>query len=295
MPFDAVQMESIHLVLYLETIQKLNNPPPAILDWHNIESELMRRYAEGTSNPAKKLIAKRTAQLLENLENQALRSFTAHTVVSERERDKLLARYPGAPIRVIPNGVDTAAFRGDRVSNPSGRQTLLFVGSMDYHANSDAVLWFCRAIWPGAAAEFPQLDFKIVGRNPPDSVKALAGPRIIVTGTVDDVRPFYHEAFAVVVPLRVGGGTRLKILEAMAAAVPVVSTNLGAEGIEAQHQREILLADSPEEIIASIRALLTQTELAPRLRTAALTLVARHYDWGVLGKKLADLYESIRK
>ncbi len=298
-PFDAVQMESIHLFRYLKTIRQAKNAPSVVLDWHNIESELMHRYAGSTANPAKKLIAARTAQLLEKLEQEALRSIAAHTVVSERERGKLLVRAGRATvdagIHVIPNGVDTAAFANKPVPAAGGRKTLLFVGSMDYHANSDAVLWFVNDIWRQLANQFPNLDFKIVGRDPPASVKALAGPGIFVTGTVDDVRPFYHEAFALLVPLRVGGGTRLKILEAMAAEVPVISTRLGAEGIDAKDQQEILLADSAAEMAASIQALLIQPDLAARLRAAALLLVTRYYDWSVLGKKLANLYETIRK
>lgn len=294
-PFDAVQMESIHLFRYLDTIRQSRNPPAVVLDWHNIESELMQRYADGNSNPAKKLIAARTARLLEKLENQALTSFAAHTVVSEREHEKLLIRNGEASIHVIPNGVDTSAYANNSTSIAGERQVLLFVGSMDYHGNSDAVLWFCREIWPQLAHQFPSLDFKIVGRDPPVSVKALAGTRIFVSGTVDDVRPYYHQAFAMLVPLRVGGGTRLKILEAMAAGVPVISTRLGAEGLDAKDQQEILLADTASEMAASIRGLLNQPDLALRLRAAALLLVKRDYDWSVLGKKLANVYESLRK
>jgi glycosyltransferase involved in cell wall biosynthesis len=292
--FDVVQMESIHLFGYLDAIRQSKNPPAVILDWHNIESELMRRYSESTASPFKRLVAARTAGLLEKLEQRALRSFAAHTVVSEREKEKLFARNPGASIHVIPNGVDTAAFASSSAPAATERATLLFVGSMDYHANSDAVIWFCREIWPQLAAEFPMLNFEVVGRNPTAEVKALAGARIVITGTVEDVRPFYHRAFAVLVPLRVGGGTRLKILEAMAAGVPVISTRLGAEGLYAENQREILLADTPSDMAASIRALLNQPDLAPRLRAAASVLVSQHYDWSVLGKKLAAVYDSVR-
>src|SRR3974390_3627014 len=116
---------------------------------------------------------------------------------------------------------------------------------MDYHANIDGVTWFAHEIWPEIAARHPELEFIIVGRRPSAAVRALASQRIRVTGTVDDVRRFYTSAVVVIAPLRVGAGTRLKILEAMAAGVPVVSTRLGAEGIDAQPGRCLLLADSP--------------------------------------------------
>jgi sugar transferase (PEP-CTERM/EpsH1 system associated) len=291
--YNAVQIESIHMAPYLETILGHNHTTKVVLDWHNVESELIQQYANSTSNPAKTFIAARTSKLLYRMEESALKTFSAHTVVSELERDKLLKRAPSAQVHVIANGVDTAAFaRPIAFTVEPSRQTLLFVGSMDYHANAEAVIWFCREIWPQLAAEFKNLDFKIVGRNPPPAVQALASPRIVVTGTVDDVRPHYHEAFAVLVPLRVGGGTRLKILEAMAAGVPVISTRLGAEGIAAEDQKEIFLADTPADMSAAIQSLLTNPDLAPRLRKAARTLVESRYDWQVLGEKLAALYRQ---
>jgi len=286
--FDAVQIESIHMAPYLETIRSVNPGIRAVLDWHNVESELIQQYAASTGNPAKKWMAARTATLLRQMEQDVLKSFSAHTVVSDLERDKLLKRAPEAKVHVIANGVDTAAFA--RPDSAAAGRTLLFVGSMDYHANSEAVLWFCREIWPRMADEFPGLNFKIVGRNPPAAVQRLASDRVVVTGTVDDVRPYYHEAFAVLVPLRVGGGTRLKILEAMAAGVPVISTRLGAEGIAAEDGKQILLADTASDMAAAIRSLLTETGLAGRLSGAGRRLAETKYDWQVLGEKLAELY-----
>jgi sugar transferase (PEP-CTERM/EpsH1 system associated) len=291
--YDIVQIESIHMAPYLKTIRSLSSAS-VLLDWHNVESELMQQYANATTNPAKRLIATRTATLLHQMEQTALKTFSAHLIVSDLERDKLLRRVPDAKIHVIPNGVDTASFaRQETPTAPSDRQTLLFVGSMDYHANSDAVLWFCREAWPHIATEFPNLDLKIVGRNPPPAIQHLASPRITITGTVEDVRPYYHQAFAILVPLRVGGGTRLKILEAMAAAVPVISTRLGAEGINAQDQKEILLADTPADMTAALRTLLTNPALAQSLRHSARTLAEKQYNWKVLAEKLAAVYSLI--
>jgi glycosyltransferase involved in cell wall biosynthesis len=293
-PYDAIQIENIHMVPYLRTIRRhLPHPRPVVLDWHNIESELIRQYGRTSTNPAKKLVAARIGSLLCQVEKNALAEFSAHTVVSEPDRQKLLQRNPRAQIKVIPNGVDSVAFAASSTALEPGRRTLLFVGSMDYHANAEAAIWFCRQVWPQLANEFPNLDFKIVGRNPPPSVQALASQKITVTGTVNDVRPFYHQAFAVLVPLRVGGGTRLKILEAMAAGVPVISTRLGAEGISAENQIHILLADTADEMAAATRRLLNQPDLVRRLRQAALELVRTHYDWSVLGQQLANLYQSL--
>ena len=296
-PFAAVQIENIHMAPYIAPIRRHfkkqgRTTPFILLDWHNIESELARQYGKRFSNPAKRLVAGRTADLIHDLEQNSLKQFSAHTVVSDLERDRLLSRDPAAEIHVIPNGVDSAVFETIR-SCDRKRRVLLFVGSMDYHANSEAVVWFTREIWPQLAHELPELDFKIVGRNPPPSVQALASPRIFVTGTVSDVKPYYQEAFAVVVPLRVGGGTRLKILEAMAAGVPVISTRLGAEGIEALDRQTILLADTAADMASAIRALINEPGFGNKLSDAARLLVQTQYDWRVVGEKLAQVYQAL--
>jgi glycosyltransferase involved in cell wall biosynthesis len=301
--FDTVQMESVHLMEYLPIIREARGCPAIVIDWHNIESEIMWRYAETTGNWAKKIAAKRTAKLIERAENWLLDSCAAHAVTSERERRKLLARRPHANIRVIPNGVDASYYSAKEIAEASRRtftrdskKTILFVGSMDYHANIDAVTWFSRTVWPEMARNHPDLHFTIVGRDPAPVVQALASDRIHVTGTVDDVRPFYASAAAVVAPLRAGSGTRLKILEAMAAGVPVVSTRLGAEGIEAENGVHLLIADSGLEIAAAVRRVVSLCEMRDRLSQAARALVGSVYDWSAIGKQLyrihADLVES---
>jgi glycosyltransferase involved in cell wall biosynthesis len=288
--FQAVQLESIHLFGYLNEIRSAPGKPAVLLDWHNIESELMRRYAEAATDPAKRMVAKRTAALLARTELRALAECDAHTVVSEREKEKLLARAPKALIQVIPNGVDTAAYG----AVPQGEGTdLLFVGSMDYHANEEAVIWFAAEIWPRIANDFPALNFVIAGRNPSATVRALASERITVTGTVDDVVPYYQKAFAVIVPLRVGGGTRLKILEAMAAGTPVISTRLGAEGLDVVDGEQILFADTPEQMQAAVNRLRADPSLRLRLSEAGRNLVRERYAWRALGTQLEAVHRGL--
>jgi glycosyltransferase involved in cell wall biosynthesis len=301
--FDTVQIEGVHLMEYLPIIREARGCPAIVVDWHNIESELMWRYAETAGNWAKKLAARRTARLIEDAENRLLNICALHTVTSERERQKLLARCPGPEIQVIPNGVDTSFYTQKKIAEACRRstqndskQTILFVGSMDYHANIDAVTWFMRAAWTEIARNHPDLHFTIVGRDPAPEVRALASDRIHITGTVDDVRPFYASAVAAVVPLRSGSGTRLKILEAMAAGVPVISTRLGAEGIDVQNEAHLLLADSGPEIAAAICRVVSSIDTRTRLSSAASALVRRVYDWSIIGKRLygihADLVDS---
>lgn len=295
--FDTVQVGGVHLARYLPLIRNAASRPAIVVDWHNIESELMWRYAVASTNPFKRAAAMRTAKLLERLEAEMLDSVDTHTVVSERERQKLLARRPSANIQVVPNGVDIEQYSTRAVApiQPGcareTKRTLLFVGSMDYHANIDAVTWFARTAWPQIALQHPELDFMIVGRNPSRDIQALASERIRVTGTVDDVRPFYSEAIAVIVPLRSGSGTRLKILEAMAAGVPIVSTHLGAEGIDATDDVHLILADSAPQIAAAVARLATSPETRARLAVNARKLVTR-YDWQSIGDRLYRIHCS---
>jgi len=298
--FDAVQIEGVHLMKYLPIIREAPGRPAMVVDWHNIESEIMWRYAKTTGNWPKKIAAKRTARLIERAEDRLLNTCGTHTVTSERERKKLLARRPGADIQVIPNGVDTSYFSARNIAEAcrrtgqcNSKRTILFVGSMDYHANIDAVTWFSRAGWPDVARNHPDIHFTIVGRDPAPEVRALASDRIQVTGTVDDVRPFYASAIAAIVPIRSGGGTRLKILESMAAGVPVVSTRLGAEGIEAEDDVHLLLADNGPHIAAAIARIVSSPETERRLSQAGRELVSKIYDWSVIGTRLYGIHEAL--
>jgi glycosyltransferase involved in cell wall biosynthesis len=289
--FDSVQLESSHLFSYLQLIHAAPSHPPVLLDWHNIESELMTRYASETKSLPKKLIAYRTATLLGKLEARLIRRCQYHTVVSEREQQKLLSQDPGAQVTVIPNGVDAKAFTPRQSVNNA--ENLLFVGSMDYHANIDAVTWFTKTAWPIISERRPHLHFTILGRSPDPAVRSLASDKVHVTGTVEDVRPFYANAVAVMVPLRVGGGTRLKILEAMAMGVPVISTTLGAEGILAHDGEDILFADSAEAMADALDRMLSQPLLRQRLIASARRLVSEHYDWSSIGDRLFHIHSKL--
>ena len=204
-PFDSVQIEGMHLVEYLPLLQAALGRHTIVADWHNIESEIMWGYSRTSPGVLRKLYARRTAQLIENMELRLLRGCDVHVVSSLRERDKLLARLPGARIEVVGNGVDVAQHADDQLAAacgqagvpvPAERRDVLFVGSMDYHANIDAVCQFAETIWPEILARHPELRFVIAGRNPPSEIRAMAElPQIDVTGTVDDVRPWYRSAF----------------------------------------------------------------------------------------------------
>lgn len=287
--FDLIQIESMHLIAYAQHIRKVAPRTRLILDWHNIESEILARYAENDSNPLRAFYAKRTSMLSRRVEDQLLDLCDAHTVCSERERQVLLSRVPGTRIEVAGNGVDCEFFAGGATQSGDKRD-VLFMGRMDYHANIDAALYFTRTTWPLIHARRPDLRLVIVGAQPPDSIRVLASDSVVVTGTVDDVRPYYHSALISVVPLRVGGGTRLKVLEAMAAGTPVVSTTLGAEGLAVTHGIDILIADTPEAMADAVVSMQPDSPRRQELITNARQLVQAKYDWNVVGEILLRLY-----
>jgi glycosyltransferase involved in cell wall biosynthesis len=290
--FDAVQMEGVHLSAYLPVIRAAANRPVLLSDWHNIESEILHRYSRVHASPLRRVYAWRTANLLERTETRFLAACDVHTVTSERERIGLQARNPAAEIHVIPNGVDVQSFDVSQPDSEAPRTSLVFAGSMDYSANIDAAVWFVNNMWPQLRSQHPELTFAIVGRDPTHEVRALAGDRVNVTGTVPDVRPYYSGALAAVVPLRFGSGTRLKILEAMAAGIPVISTRLGAEGLDLEDGTHLLLADSEAEIIAAISRLATERELWLRLSRSGREVVSRLYDWRTLSENLYRIHCS---
>jgi glycosyltransferase involved in cell wall biosynthesis len=286
-PFDLVHADSLHMAAYEPILRSCG--APVVYDWHNIESEGMRRYSANSPSPARKAYASLTARRLAALEREILRSAAGHVVCSERERETLLSRAPEARIVTIENGADVRSF--EETQPAAERRRILFVGWMSYHANIEAAVNFTRTVWPGIRERFPGWRLTLAGRDPAPAVVALGSEaNVEVTGTVEDIRPYYGEAVAAIVPLRTGGGTRLKILEAMAAGVPVVSTPLGAEGLAVSPGLDILIAENDEDWLAQLSALSTREDLWNRLADAGRRLVTARYDWEALGQALYETY-----
>jgi sugar transferase (PEP-CTERM/EpsH1 system associated) len=304
--FDVVQIETVPLTAYASVIRSTRSKPLIACDWHNVDSEVMSRYATQTSQVGRQLYARITARRLSSFEEDAMHDLDLHFAVSDRDREKLLTYNPKAEVSVIENGVDVDYFKEDNLVragrtaaplhadglNGSDRaHRLIFVGSMDYHANADAVIHFVNQAWPKLRELLPTATFTIVGRNPPPVVRALSNAGgIHITGTVDDVRPYYHGALAQIVPLRVGGGSRLKILESMAAGVPVISTSLGAEGLAISHEGNIIIADRNEDMIQACWTLANNSDLKQRLSENGRQLVRDRYDWSAIGRVLFETY-----
>ena len=291
--FDVVQVESIHLMNYLRTIRASLQRAVVLCDWHNIESELMQRYSEQEKSAPRRAYARRTARLMKDFEQRALAEFDAHVAVSQRDAEALRSVSPSAKVFVVENGVDRSYYATDG-SQSNARNRIVFVGSMDYHANVEGVVKFARSVWPAVHRQKPELVFTIVGKDPAPTVRQLSSIEgIEVTGSVDDVRPYYREAVAAIVPLNVGGGSRLKILEALAAGVPVVSTTLGAEGLHVRDGEDILIADGEDRLTKALINLVDDEKWRARLISGGHALVAERYDWARLGAKLFECYQHL--
>jgi sugar transferase (PEP-CTERM/EpsH1 system associated) len=297
--FDAIQIESAVMAGYVDSILASTHSPAIVFDWHNIESELMRRYAAQAESWPKRWYANRTAGLLQAVEMAMLRANAAHIVCSEREREKLIRLAPGALVEHVANGVDVANFSDQSLAAANGgvsgqRTGVVFVGSMNYHANIEGAVHFVRNIWPRVLHEFPQSRLTLVGSSPTRPLRDLGAVQgVEVTGTVPDTRPYYAQAAIAIVPLLTGGGTRLKILEAMAAGVPVVSTGIGAEGLNLKAGEDILIADTQEEWGAAIRLIFTDGAFARRMASSGRDFVRRNYDWEIAGKALLETYGKL--
>jgi sugar transferase (PEP-CTERM/EpsH1 system associated) len=265
-------------------------PAPAVLFTHNVEAEIWRRHAETKKGRLQRLLYASQHRRMLRFEARTLRQFDGVLAVSDADRDTFARLYPGAirrPVQVVSTGVDTEFF-APAPSAPAGRG-LVFTGSMDWLPNEDAMLYFCREILPAIRAQEPNVTLSIVGRSPTPAVQNLAAePGIRVTGRVDDVRPYMREAAAYIVPLRIGGGTRLKIFEAMAMGKAVVSTTVGAEGLPVTSGEHVVLADRPAAFAQAVVGLLRDVDRRRALEAGARALVVERYDWSAVAAELEE-------
>jgi len=281
---DAVVIFSSVMAQYIET----PSAPPMLVDFVDVDSAKWTQYAADHRWPLSWLYRREGARLLayeRSVAQRAQHSF----FVTDNEADlfKRLAPESASTVDAISNGVDAEFFSPDPLRlSPFGSAAhqapqipLVFTGAMDYWPNIDAVTWFVADILPSLRQQWPQLCFYIVGRSPPPAVQALAGPGVVVTGTVPDVRPYLQHAAVVVAPLRVARGIQNKILEAMAMARPVVASESCAQAIHAETGAELLAASSPADFITQISALLASAQHSARVGAAGRHRVLSDYSW----------------
>ncbi|MFO0583895.1 MAG: glycosyltransferase family 4 protein [Anaeromyxobacter sp.] len=293
--FDVVNLEFPYLAHYDYRRAPPGAPlPPTVVDAHDIAWDIVRQVSVNPKvSRGRRLYARLNWPKLKREETGVFRAADATAVCSDLDRARLLADVPGARVKVIPNAADVEFYRPRPEDPPPDGRTVLFFGLLNTMPNMDGIAHFVQDVWPHVLARRPDARFKIVGKNPPPHVAALAGPSIELTGFVDDLRPHLSAASAIVVPLRMGSGTRLKILEAMAQGKGIVSTRLGAEGIGVEPGRHLLVEDAPEAFAAEVVRLLDDPALGARLGAAARDLAVERYAWGAAAQALEELYREV--
>jgi len=289
-PFDLIQIEETTLTPYLDVV-RAETDAPCVLMLHNVAFDQTRRIADITRTAPLRAWLRANAAWLRRYEPRVAGRFDRVVAVSEPDRALLTAIAPKLRVDVIANGVDTKALTP--LTPAAGPPALLFVGHMGYAPCEDAAEILVRDVLPRVRARVPEAEVWIVGQEPTSRVRALEGRGVFVTGEVPDVRPFYSRAAVCAIPLRAGGGSRLKILEAMALGRPVVSTRLGAEGLALKDGEHLLLADDPAAMAAAVVQLLGDPARAARLVSAARQLVEAEHDWNLLAARQLALYGEL--
>lgn len=269
----------------------------AVLFQHNVETVIWRRHLEHATNPLKKAYFKLQARRMDAFEGAICRRAGHVVAVSEADRETMQHLFGTERISCVDTGVDLAYFSaptpvqdGDSFISAD----LVFTGSMDWLPNVDAVQFFAAEILPYIRKERPHCRVIIAGRRPTGAVKQLANrdPGIVVTGTVPDIRPYLWGSTVSIVPLRIGGGTRLKIFEAMAARVPVVSTSIGAEGLPVKNGENVAIADSPELFARHCLDLLANSDLRRQRANQGWELVLSRFSWEAVSKEFEAVLQA---
>ena len=284
--FDVAHYDTISLVEYFNDTGKI----PKFLTHHGIESFMIKRRISNEPNFLKKAYFFIESYKLRRYEKNNCHKFNLNIMVSEDDKLMLKEISPSSHIEVVENGVDVNFFlpKDDNVDT----NQLIFAGRLDQYSNMDAILYFCSSVWPLIKERFPEMRFTIIGNNPSQKLLEIAknDAGIEILGYVDDVRPYFAKATISVCPIRDGGGTRIKILDAMAMGMPIVSTTIGCEGLDVIPGENVLIANTPKEFLDNIEKLIFDSSLRKKLSNFARKTVENKYSWSIIGEKLNNIY-----
>jgi glycosyltransferase involved in cell wall biosynthesis len=284
--FDAIVCD---FLASAANIPQLGN---AVLFQHNVESAIWKRHTEHAPTPWHRAFSRVQYEGMLRYEAEVCRTAKNIIAVSDADASAMRSLYGATRVSSVATGVDIEYFAPPRTV-PTPRQDLMFLGAMDWRPNIEGLTWFAGHVLPLIRARRPGCSLAVVGRCPTAQVRSLAAndDRIHVTGTVDDVRPYLWESAVSIVPLRIGGGTRLKIYEAMAAKVPVVSTTVGAEGLDIRDGENIAIADSAQDFADRCLELLADSDARRRMAANAWETVSACYSWQVVASHFEKLLQ----
>ena len=284
--FDLIQVESSQMAGF-----EFGGQVPLVLDEHNLEYELLHRLYQGERAPGRRLYNWAEYVKFRREEQGCWRRADACLLTSRREREILRGLLPDKPAAVVPNGVDIEFYRPSE--SPIEPDSLVFTGLMSYRPNIDGVVYFVEEVLPRIHQVRPSVSLTVVGAGAGAEVERLAGPHVRVTGAVPDTREYFMRAAVAVVPLRMGSGTRLKVLEGLAMGKPLVSTSVGCEGIHVKDGEHLLIADDPQALADAVLRALTDAPLAAALGRQGRALVEREYGWTAITAQLEVFYRQI--
>lgn len=292
--FDLVQIGFLHMAQYIKVVPR---EIPVLLDTHNADHLIMHRYFEAEQNLLKKCYLRYQREKLKRYEKKMCKKFERCLTVSEKDKSELMSVCSkNASFSPIPNGVDIDYYTPTILFTQETYCTdLIYHGTMSGYMNVDAIIYFYEKIFPYIRREIPDVKLTIAGSNPDKKLLNLANidKNVVVTGTVDDMRPYVAGSKVVIVPLRIGGGTRLKIVEAMAQEKPVVSTSVGCEGLEVTRGEDIIVADDPKKFANRTVELLKDEGLRIKIGVNGRKLAETKYDWKIIVDELYSVYQSV--
>ncbi|HTD64821.1 MAG TPA: glycosyltransferase family 4 protein [Verrucomicrobiae bacterium] len=285
--FDLVQVEGAVL-----TTLRFPDPSRVVLDEHNIDYEVFERMHAGERSRLRRFFYRSEMGLFRDFEHRIWSRVGGCVVTSEREAAIVRAHAPNTAVEVVPNGVDLEYF-APGAEGVASAHTIVFNGALDYRPNVDAAIHLVQDVLPLLRARYRDVQVTIVGRSPSAEIQRLAAPDVSVVGEVADVRPSMRQAGVVAVPIRMGGGTRFKVIEALALARPVVSTTIGCEGISVVDGEHLLIGDTATTFAQQIARIFDDRDLAARIAMAGRALIEREYSWDLGGRRLEGLYREV--
>lgn len=286
--YDLVHFDTISLVPYFPCIGNI----PSVLDHHNIESHMLIRRSENESNPLKKWYFLQEGRRLKKFEQQYCPEFSLNITCSEIDQQHLQKISPASWVEEVPNGVDVGFFKPDK--SVAQEKNLIFIGTLNWYPNVEAVRFIAHKLWPALRAEVQDISIDIIGASPPEDIVQLskADKNFRVHGFVDDILPFMNKAAVYVCPIRDGGGTKLKVLDALSMEKAVVAHPIACEGIRVENGVNVFFAESVDEYVSEIKQLLENEESRKNAGEAARQLIEKEYAFDIVGKKLCDLFDG---
>lgn len=289
--FDVVQFESIFVAPYLETVKQFSDAK-TVLRAHNVEHVIWERMAKQTSNPLKKWYLHFLATRLKEYELNVVKKFDGIATITREDKNYFIEKNVVLKSAVFPLGIDSSQYKPAQLKEVEF-PSLFHLGSMDWLPNEEAIKWFLEKVWIDIHTAFPQLKLYLAGRNMPEWLATLQVPNVIIVGEVENAHEFMRQKAIMVVPLLSGGGMRVKIIEGMVLGKAIVSTTIGAEGIEVKDGENILIADTPEEFVQQIGKCLNDKDYCNRLSANARQHALANYDYKEIAKKIVYFYKQI--